>query len=354
MAQVVGAPAAAMEEEAAVEAQVSFPDLVRLHLARQRALEGGDSAAAEADARYQRALKAFEAEHGRIVNAYWCSELPSAVALTERRRAFLGRFRRPAFRFHRVSDWATKERPELAGLLHECDELGVKVTEVLRGKSLRIGSELVMTSAGHVMSLADIPRAAHERKESVEQALALQHRELARTRAYYRAAANGEAQIVYALGMVLGAMALAVGAALLATLATIPGVDNRGFFGSLAAGAVGAVVSVISRVTSGRFRLGFEVGRDDLLFLGAIRPLLGALFGLALYFAVISGVLDVFELPPSGTTKEFYFLLVIAFLAGFSERWAQDMLFAGDREERRPAEPEAEEPAPEKEVAPAR
>jgi hypothetical protein len=48
---------------------------------------------------------------------------------------------------------------------------------------------------------------------------------------------------------------------------------------------------------------------------------------LALYFAVTSSLLDVFKLP-GDDNKRFYFLLVIAFLAGFSERWARDTLLS--------------------------
>ena len=52
---------------------------------------------------------AFEARHGQIVRAYWCSDVPSAVALTEKKR-LRGRVR-SKFGFHRESDWATKKCP---------------------------------------------------------------------------------------------------------------------------------------------------------------------------------------------------------------------------------------------------
>ncbi len=85
-------------------------------------------------------------------------------------------------------------------------------------------------------------------------------------------------------------------------------------------------MSVMQRINSGRFDLEYDVGPTYVRFLGALRPAIGAVFGLALYFAITSRILKLFELPQAGTTGRLYALLVIAFLAGFSERWAQDTL----------------------------
>jgi ABC-type branched-subunit amino acid transport system permease subunit len=114
---------------------------------------------------------------------------------------------------------------------------------------------------------------------------------------------------------------------LLSLTTQIHGVDNRDVLGSLTAGAAGAFVSVMARIGSGQFRLDYDVGRRYPIFMGGLRPLIGAIFGLALYFAVTSSLLDVFKLP-TNDNQCFYFLLVIALLAGFSERWARDTLLS--------------------------
>jgi hypothetical protein len=245
---------------------------------------------------------------------------------------------RPRLRFHRVTDWATRDRPEIAGLLHECDELAIKTQEVLRGKSHRVAMQLIMASAAHLLSLVD-GAAAHASAKQTDEALKLERRSLSATRRYYRAAAKGEAQITYSQGMFLGCIFVAGIAIAVGLGASVTDLSERNFFSCLAAGAVGAVVSVIARVTSNRFELRYEMGRDDLLFLGGIRPLLGAVFGVALYFAVASGLLEVFAVPSDGKER-WYFLMVIAFAAGFSERWAQDTLF-GNKALGRPGELEA-------------
>jgi hypothetical protein len=302
---------------------VSFPELVQTHFIRESALNDGEVYTGGAEERYREFEAAFQRQHGRIISAYWCTSEPSAVALTEAH----GKKRSPAaMAFHRVSDWATKDEPEIADALHECDELAVRAAQVLRGKTLRICMQLVMASAGHLLSLVDGP-AEHEGKGKKELALKLERRKLDKARAYYHQAANGQAQLYYFAGMMLSGFVLAFVSVALGTSIDLRGIDNREFFGCLTAGTVGALVSVMARIGSGQFRLDHDVGRRYPIFLGALRPIIGGIFGLALYFAVTSSLLDLFNLPKNDNQR-FYFLLVIAFLAGFSERWARDTLLS--------------------------
>ena len=59
-----------------------------------------------------------------------------------------------------------------------------------------------------------------------------------------------------------------------------------------------------------KFEVDPEVGRRALFYLGAYRPLVGAIFGLSLYFLLQSSLLQV----QSG--KEFATFVVAAFLGG--------------------------------------
>ena len=55
--------------------------------------------------------------------------------------------------------------------------------------------------------------------------------------------------------------------------------------------------------------------------------MIGGGFGLIFYFAAYSGVLNYLQLSRRTPGRsELSALLVLAFLAGFSERWAQDTL----------------------------
>jgi hypothetical protein len=326
--------ASTLEEipDTAARERVTFPDLVRIHFRWRQALRDGsvvsDAEQARLSAQYHAALTRFEEEHGEMISAYWCADVESAVALTAGKPStgWVRRVLSVSPKFHRVSDWATKDEPDIARALHHCDELAVRASEVLRGRSRRISIQLVMTSACHLLSLIDArgenPPQAHKA------AVATEVRQLATLRRDYREAANSDAQLVYFAGM-------AIGIALLAWLYVVAnsvlkgeGIEERTIIGCLVAGALGAVVSVIARINSGTFALDFDVARGYTLFLGALRPVIGSIFGLLAYFMLTSGFVDVFKLPDDNIQR-FYFLCVIGFAAGFSERWAQDTLTGG-------------------------
>lgn len=316
-------------------ASTSFPELVLAHYDWRRAVARPAAAAAAAalEQRYCERLAAFERAHGTIVNAYWCLNVPSAVALTEKPRARLIRsFTRPRLGFHRATDWATQNRPKIAASLHSCDSLAIRAGQVLTGLRQRVCLQLVMASAAHLLSLAD-DKARHEDPKEV-----LEHEEtaLAETRRYYEGAANGQAQMVYFAGMAAFTLLLALLAIPSGFFDPLPNIADAEFFGTLFAGAVGAVVSVVQRINAGQFRLEYDVGRIYPFFVGGLRPLMGGIFGLVFYFAVSSGLLDVVPIAPEGTAR-FFALVVIAFLAGFSERWAKDTL-AGATASVRPTE----------------
>ncbi len=306
---------------------VSFPELAYLHLRWRKALDGNVADLDERSRRYHAARAAFEREQGTIVSEYWCWNVPSAVALTETARPPVVRwFLRPKLAFHRASDWATRNQPDVAAQLHRCDDLAVRATQVLSGLRRRICLELVTASAEHLLSFVDA-KAAHEEAAGV-----LEHetQTLDDTERYYRDAANGQAQIVYFAGMAGVAVAVCAFALIGNAWINLPGVVEHEFYGCLAAGALGAVVSVIQRINSGQFDLTYDVGRPYLTFLGGLRPVIGAVFGLVFYFATAGGILRIFAIPhgSSQTTARLFTYLVIAFLAGFSERWAQDTLTA--------------------------
>lgn len=337
----ITAPAAggdALDEGAApalpdCSASTSFPELVLAHHDWRRAVARGLPTVAALEVAYCARLAAFERAHGQIVNAYWCLNVPSGVALTEKSRSRpIAWFTRPRLGFHRATDWATQNRPKIAASLHSCDSLAIRAGHVLTGLRQRVCLQLVMASAAHLLSLAD-EKARHEDPKEV-----LVHEEaaLAEARRYYESAANGQAQMVYFGGMAAFTLLLAGLAIPSGFFDPLPNIADAEFFGTLLAGAIGATVSVVQRINSRQFHLEYDVGRIYPFFVGGLRPLMGGIFGLVFYFAVSSGLLDLVPIAPEGTAR-FFALLVIAFLAGFSERWAKDTL-AGAAAGMRPAE----------------
>jgi hypothetical protein len=294
----------------------TFTELVYAHHDWWKAREAGTLDPA-ATAAYDSVLSAFEARHGQIVRAYWCSHVESAVALTARKR--LGGLVSPDYGFHRESDWATKNVPDVATELHRCDELAVRADAVLTGVRQRICLELIVSGAAHLLSLVDERAGARDRAKTAA-ALEQERIEIAKVESYYREAANGQAQLVYFGGI---AMVMAAVAALAALWLSITWATP---VAALAAGAVGAVVSVIQRINSGTFELDYDVGSPYAMFLGGLRPLIGGAFGMAITFAFDGGLLHLPVAASASTHDRRLALVVLAFLAGFSERWAQDTL----------------------------
>lgn len=129
----------------------------------------------------------------------------------------------------------------------------------------------------------------------------------------------------YLLGLPLGI------AAITATLIPFIGMgeslasDPLQLLIAAAAGGTGAVASVMFRITRGQ-NLEINLGEGAVVTLvgGAFRPLIGAVFGVTLYVLVEGGLLP---LSYSGDGhQQLMFYVGLSFLAGFSERWAQDTI----------------------------
>jgi hypothetical protein len=224
----------------------------------------------------------------------------------------------------------------------------VKVQEVLRDTSRRLAMQSLFNVISFVLGFSETERAHNDRAIAAVSATTRKH--LKEIDKYYRKAAARSGQIVYVGGVLLGMVPMAV----LAFLAWLL-IANAKHFESPAgigllcfsAGGVGAMVSVMSRMSTGSVRLDWEFGKDTLRTLGALRPFVGAIFGLMTFLALKSEIVNL----KVGDGSSSYYYIVFAFVAGFSERFAQDMLLGAAGEDtsssRKAAEPPADESLPE-------
>jgi len=97
------------------------------------------------------------------------------------------------------------------------------------------------------------------------------------------------------------------------------------------AGQFGALVSVLTRISGNGLDLDYRAGDRMLRVVGFARPVLGAIFASALYFATVGGIVPL--KAPTEPLMQFAFFIGIGFLAGFSERYAQDMLSVTPKDE---------------------
>ena len=381
-----------MQAQAADEAQrppgtgragtVAFSDLVwsqYLWEQRRREMAGRST---DDDAFFTK-LKRFEKQEGTIVHAYWSTRAASAVAMTEKDRGKRKRWDLPGrlglreydrrIELHRLTDWATSDEGEVAELLHQSDLLAIKVGEILRGTPERIAMRWILGVQEHLLGFiertgdqttapsngadertagaggtlgaihrgdADLlarrgggrpGRFARERQEMLRQ----QKRELVKIENYYHRAAGKAGRIVYFGGMLIGSVGVIIAAVVIWLLLMWFGLledrysaDVELLFLCYGAGALGALVSAMTRMTKSAGSMDFEIGRPLLRRLGVFRPFVGAIFGVVLFFLIRSGVPGI--VVPEARTQYFY-LGLAAFLAGFSERWATVMIGGAQR-----------------------
>ncbi len=255
---------------------------------------------------------------------------PAAVRVPDRLHL---RERDEGVRVHRLSDWVARDAPAIAELLQECDLLAIRVSQVLRGASEQIAMRWIFGIETHLLGFFE--RMSSLPDEKAEQELVRrQRRRLAEVEAYYHRAASKAGRIHVMNGMLIGLALAALVGALAGCLLWVGGLRGDELKVPIicyGAGALGALVSVMSRMGRpelGRFNINYELGGALIRRLGVYRPFVGAILGVALYFLLAGGLLDISvdkkdEVP--------YYYGFAAFLAGFSERFATVVFGAAER-----------------------
>jgi hypothetical protein len=219
----------------------------------------------------------------------------------------------------------------------------MRVSEVLRGTTELVALRWILGIEMHLLGFFERESSRDEKSEA--EIVRAQRRKLAECETYYHRAASKAGRIVYVSGMFIGIWLAALFGVVVGVLlwAADLGDDLETILLCYGAGAVGALVSAMSRMSSaehGRFNIDFELGRPLMRRLGVFRPFVGGAIGVALYFLLASGLLDI-DVEPD---KKPYYYGFAAFLSGFSERFATVILGSA---ERKLAPGTEREPAPE-------
>lgn len=308
----------------------------------------------ELEATYRRKLNDFQKEQGKLEQVYWSTRTASAVAMTVKRGPVPRmdplhlRERVERVRFHRVTDWVTHGAPLVADLMHECDLLASRVEQVLQGTPQRIAMRWILGIAMHLLGFLERDRPEADRAREERDFVHGQRQNLAEVESYYHRAASQAGRIVYVSGMLIGLLFIVVFGLAADRLLTTTDISSHHRNLALlcyASGAIGALVSTISRMgkpEADKFNVDYELGRPLIRRLGVFRPFVGGIFGVALFFLLASGLL---ELKPTAGLEPYYYGLG-AFLAGFSERFATGMLSGAERHLVPVDEVDDESPAP--------
>ena len=286
---------------------------------------------------YPRLLERFNAQHGPrpgrphgSYRAYFARNTESAVVLTKDDELHV----RLATSFLNDTD--------LIRVLSRLTLLHLQAREFLSGDDFRICMDPVFNVIAFCLQGIDRLRQYEEgggdktkaRFESSQQAeiQRVLEAECVRAETDFYKVLQRNALVRYFYGMLTGVMMLSgIGIALSVFNAEAFGLEDEVFAAVVAAGSIGAFISVLTRVSSGRFSLSRgtlalqQAKRKAMMLwvLGAFRPLIGAVFAAAFVVFQDSGLIPV---QPTGGVNSATYYAGVAFIAGFSERWAQDMV----------------------------
>lgn len=280
------------------------------------------SAALERAARaflYPEVRNFFQAEHGPIQEEYWCDKVEAAAVLTDARVDH-----KPEFRA--IVNWK-QEDALFVDQLTALDELEVATRYVVSPDDYQTCQSLIFNAYSSGLDALENRRTPPLRDQKTE--LRLVRHQVALAQRFYRGVGQRHGQDEALRGMALGFYALLWLIGVIGTFMKITGVDTIGIalgplLGWAFVGAVGACISVLARIARQDFTPNWEATQRELWVTGAFRPILGAVLGVAVPVFFIGGIAAAGAAPADDKAR--YFYLALAFAAGFSERWAQDLI----------------------------
>ncbi|HEX5620068.1 MAG TPA: hypothetical protein VFX51_16735 [Solirubrobacteraceae bacterium] len=258
-------------------------------------------------------VRNFERTHGHIRRSYFARYFLAAAALTSE---------------DEIEVVLARDVPssELIQIIRRAQALGYMAWHRLEQYDKRLCQGMIFSVILEVLRRLDHCRKIEETAKIAPEDLDQLRRNLDEAEDFMLRCAKRQAQTQYMNGMLTYGSAALV---LLLAIAGVIGVVRGSFSGVLGqtvlvaiAGAFGAAVSVMWRQTSGTFTINLPTlgSASELRLMGALRPAIGAVFALAVFVFAMSPIL-----PLEASTRDTYLVVALGFLAGFSERFAQDM-----------------------------
>jgi hypothetical protein len=263
---------------------------------------------------YPDMFERFERSSGRIVSWYMATEVFAAAALTDNDgiSVSLGRELPPG-------------SAELVDLIRRCQQVAYSAWHRLNRYDRRQCQTMVFQVIEEALRRLDTDGAVR-----TDDCMGPLKERLDQAEEFMLRCATRRAQSKYLKGMLVGTVA--IGAAITAVTITLGVTGELTRLGGqlllvATAGMVGAVVSVLWRMTSGSFRMNLptldhDMKGTDLRLMAALRPVIGLVFALG---AIVLVMGELIPLDQQGGTSQTALFAGIGFLAGFSERLAQDM-----------------------------
>jgi hypothetical protein len=287
----------------------------------------------QAKAKWRQTQKDFVEVNGDIVDSYFPTNLHAGAVLVRRKdrsRLPWRERRRLLVRLDRKDILSREQKFEevIWRTLWTARRTERESDFLLTHRTRKVFADMLHQVAVYLLGTVDALAMKPENgrrlpNEGLKRAADAATKELDQLEEYVERAAIRAAIRLYLLGLPLGAAFLSVIVFFVQRFdSTNPTVRMYGI-STVVAGGIGSMASVMFRLTRGqRLSVDIQQGPVVTVFAGMFRPLIGAVFGVALYVLVRGGLLPL-EVP-SGFPDHFY--AGLAFIAGFSERWAQDTI----------------------------
>lgn len=289
---------------------------------------------------YAGVRKQFQEHRGTLQELYFAKQIHAGAGVL-RPNGWFGRLVQQRSLCVRYDGSATAcVQPEFETAIWRARRMERKSLLLLGGRSRRVLLEMIYSIIVYMLSVLDATQPAQgtelddEAREArnlrVDSAIKSARAELTRLDRFVDEAAKRASLRDYLLGIPVGV--LACGLLIYYADGWTHPLAGRGLEEladqarvCFACGAVGGVVSVMARITRrSALNIDSAQGHGVTALAGAIRPLIGAVFGLALFVFVTGGLVPIDV--PADQWKANLFFASVAFLAGFSERWAQDTI----------------------------
>ena len=266
---------------------------------------------------YPALLEDFEGDAGAMRRWYFSDKQLLAAALTDDDQISV-----------LIGPHLTTCDPELIDLVRQCQEVGYTAWHRLAPYDRRLCQDMVFSvieEAFRMLEDEGCPKARHAHCVKVLT------RRLEAAEQFMLRCGSRRAQSCYLKGVLLGLGA--IGIVLAVTAAVLAREDALTQYPSqllliATAGAVGAAISVPMRMTSGSFRMNLptlnaEMKRTDVRLVASLRPVMGLVLALGSYAVVLAGLVPMDQ--GDDPIRQTALYAAIGFLAGFTERFAQDM-----------------------------
>jgi hypothetical protein len=257
----------------------------------------------------------FSEAHGGIEKEYYCSEVVGGCLLAKDRAVY---------------SILNSPPPELVDAEIDCKVVAKEALYNLQGKGvvqqLEEATDHAYSGLTRVMVAADLV-AGGGTPEQVKTAIAAAKNEVAVVKARVEVLLQRQARLEYFQGVLAGIVPTFVLVILFGVAANAwwrGSLVPSALVAAIAMSALGATISVIQRMSNGSLVIDHSSSRWQRTMLGAFRPGVGAIFGCLAYFTLLAGILA--GGSAVGSPASVAVFGITGFAAGFSERFATDML----------------------------